>query len=124
MVSRARPCERGKRGSEECRQHTYSTTTLNTRSKLRWRRRVLRNTRLGRESTTFADCPTMTDTPPQASTSYPTTNMTSLTDAQLRQTITQLSNAATSQFQPYAAAGTQAAPSKGQFVSKCPSWRS
>ncbi|KAI9573662.1 hypothetical protein HD554DRAFT_2013099 [Boletus coccyginus] len=57
----------------------------------------------------------MTDTPPQASTSYPTTNMTSLTDAQLRQTITQLSNAATSQFQPYVATGAQAAPSKGQF---------
>ena len=55
----------------------------------------------------------MTDTPAQASTSYPTTNMTSLTDAQLRQTITQLSNAATSQFQPFAATGAQA-PSKGQ----------
>ncbi|KAG9315848.1 hypothetical protein JVU11DRAFT_3497 [Chiua virens] len=54
----------------------------------------------------------MADTPPQASTSYPTTNMTSLTDAQLRQTITQLSNAATSQFQPYIAPGAQAAPSK------------
>lgn len=59
----------------------------------------------------------MTDTPPQASTSYPTTNLTSLTDAQLRQTITQLSNAATSQFQPFTAAGTQSAPSKGQLVS-------
>lgn len=62
----------------------------------------------------------MTDTPLQASTSYPTTNMTSLTDAQLRQTITQLSNAATNQFQPYVATGAQAASSKGQFISLCP----
>ncbi|KAI6030385.1 hypothetical protein F5J12DRAFT_902925 [Pisolithus orientalis] len=45
----------------------------------------------------------MTDTPkPQPSTTpYPTTNMTSLTDAQLRQTITQLSNAANTQYQHY-----------------------
>ncbi|KAI6113412.1 hypothetical protein EDD16DRAFT_1484126 [Pisolithus croceorrhizus] len=45
----------------------------------------------------------MTDTPkPQSSTTaYPTTNMMSLTDAQLRQTITQLSNAANTQYQHY-----------------------
>jgi chromatin structure-remodeling complex subunit SFH1 len=49
----------------------------------------------------------MADTPAKASTSYPTTNMTSLTDAQLRQTITQLSNAA----------GAQTAPSKGSSSS-------
>ncbi|KAL4081253.1 hypothetical protein J3A83DRAFT_4356033 [Scleroderma citrinum] len=51
----------------------------------------------------------MTDTPRQTST-YPTTNMTSLTDAQLRQTITQLSNAANTQYQHYVSPAPQNTP--------------
>ncbi|KAF8843369.1 SNF5-domain-containing protein [Paxillus ammoniavirescens] len=44
-----------------------------------------------------------------ASTPYPTADMTSLTDAQLRQTINQLSTAAASQSQPYVSTNPQTA---------------
>ncbi|KAF9242648.1 hypothetical protein BU15DRAFT_43815 [Melanogaster broomeanus] len=63
----------------------------------------------------------MTDTPKStASTSYPTTNMTTLTDAQLRQTINQLSSAAASQSKPYASTGPQAPASKAAYVTPVP----
>ncbi|KAH7885438.1 hypothetical protein F5I97DRAFT_1810951 [Phlebopus sp. FC_14] len=56
----------------------------------------------------------MPDTPQAAaSTSYPTTNLTSLTDSQLRQTIAQLSSAAQGQFQKYVSPGPQGAAAKG-----------
>ncbi|KAH7927821.1 SNF5-domain-containing protein [Leucogyrophana mollusca] len=56
----------------------------------------------------------MTDTP-TASTSYPTTGFTSLTDSQLRQTITQITNAGNARdpFQHYVSPAPQAAPAKG-----------
>ncbi|KAG6332479.1 hypothetical protein ID866_6613 [Astraeus odoratus] len=58
----------------------------------------------------------MTEPPKQAATSYPTTNMTSLTDAQLRQTITQLSNAANTQYQHYVSPATQStSAAKGEW---------
>ncbi|KIJ62544.1 hypothetical protein HYDPIDRAFT_93856 [Hydnomerulius pinastri MD-312] len=57
----------------------------------------------------------MTDTP-NASTSYSATNMTSLTDAQLRQTINQLSSAANSQFQHYVSPAPQGAATKGEYL--------
>ncbi|KAI6124134.1 hypothetical protein EV401DRAFT_2055998 [Pisolithus croceorrhizus] len=64
----------------------------------------------------------MTDTPkPQPSTTtYPTTNMTSLTDAQLRQTITQLSNAANTQYQHYQPAHASSSQTQSTPAAKAP----
>ncbi|KAI6098101.1 hypothetical protein F5141DRAFT_1146636 [Pisolithus sp. B1] len=71
----------------------------------------------------------MTDTPkPQPSTTtYPTTNMTSLTDAQLRQTITQLSNAANTQYQHYqpahaSSSQTQSTPAAKAYLKNIHTW--
>ncbi|KAF9220892.1 SNF5-domain-containing protein [Gyrodon lividus] len=59
---------------------------------------------------------------PTASTSYPTTNMTSLTDAQLRQTINQLSSAAAGQSQSYVTPGPQAAPASKAYLKNVHTW--
>ncbi|KAI5985702.1 SNF5-domain-containing protein [Pisolithus marmoratus] len=71
----------------------------------------------------------MTDTPkPQPSTTpYATTNMTSLTDAQLRQTITQLSNAANTQYQHYqpahaSSSQTQSTPAAKAYLKNIHTW--
>lgn len=59
----------------------------------------------------------MADTPKQAATPYPITNMTTLTDAQLRQTISQLSSAANTQYQHYVSPAPQNTPAaKGEYV--------
>ncbi|KAL4064170.1 hypothetical protein V8B97DRAFT_1332464 [Scleroderma yunnanense] len=63
----------------------------------------------------------MTDTPRQTST-YPTTNMTSLTDAQLRQTITQLSNAANTQYQHYVSPAPQNTPATKAYLKNVHTW--
>jgi len=63
---------------------------------------------------------TMTDAPKQAAP-YPITNMTTLTDAQLRQAITQLSNAANTQYQHYATPAPQSTPAaKGEYAQRVP----
>ena len=65
---------------------------------------------------------TMTDAPKQAAP-YPITNMTTLTDAQLRQAITQLSNAANTQYQHYASPAPQNTPAaKGEHAQLVPHW--
>ncbi|KIK92960.1 hypothetical protein PAXRUDRAFT_545314 [Paxillus rubicundulus Ve08.2h10] len=57
-----------------------------------------------------------------ASTSYPTTNMTSLTDAQLRQTINQLSTAAANQSQPYVSTNTPTAAVSKAYLKNVHTW--